>query len=62
LIQGVEKWARQGQAKVLRLSVMQGNEGAERLYQRCGFVGTGVLGDVMSDGVPHEDVMEKTLG
>ncbi|GAA4262361.1 GNAT family N-acetyltransferase [Dactylosporangium darangshiense] len=62
LIQGVEEWARQGQAKVLRLSVMQGNEAAERLYRRCGFVGTGVLGDVMPDGVRHEDVMEKTLG
>lgn len=62
LIQEVEKWARQGQAKVLRLCVMQGNEVAERLYQRCGFVGTGVLGDVMPDGVRHEDVMEKMLG
>jgi GNAT superfamily N-acetyltransferase len=63
LIQGVEKWARQGQAKVLRLCVMQGdNEAAKRLYQRCGFVGTGVLGDVIPDGVRHEDVMEKMLG
>ena len=62
LIQAVEQWARQGQAKVLRLSVMRGNEAAERLYQRCGFVGTGVLIDVVPDGVCHEDVMEKMLG
>jgi GNAT superfamily N-acetyltransferase len=61
LIQAVEQWARQGQAKVLRLCVIQGNEAAERLYQRCGFVGTGVLGDAMPDGVRHEDVMEKML-
>lgn len=61
LIQAVEQWARQGQAKVLRLSVMQGNEAAERLYQRCGFVGTGVLSDVMLDGVCREDVMERCL-
>jgi ribosomal protein S18 acetylase RimI-like enzyme len=62
LIQEIEKWARQGQAKVLRLSVMQGNKAAERLYRRCGFVGTAILGDVMPDGVRHEDVMEKALG
>lgn len=61
LIQAVEQWARQGQAKVLRLSVMQGNEAAERLYRRCGFVGTGVPGEVMPDGVRHEDVLEKAL-
>jgi len=61
LIQAVEQWARLGQAKVLRLSVVQGNEAAERLYQRCGFVGTGVPGEVMPDGVRHEDVMEKML-
>jgi hypothetical protein len=30
-------------------------EAAERLYRRCGFVGTGVA----PDGVPPEDVMEK---
>jgi ribosomal protein S18 acetylase RimI-like enzyme len=62
LIQGVEEWARREQAKVFRLSVMQGNEAAERLYQRCGFVDTGVLGDLMPDGVRHEQVMEKVLG
>jgi ribosomal protein S18 acetylase RimI-like enzyme len=62
LIQEVENWSRQGQAKVLRLSVMRGNKAAERLYRRCGFVGTGVLGDVMPDGVGHEAIMEKTLG
>jgi len=41
---------------------MQGNEAAERLYRRCGFVGAGVLGDVMPDGARREDVMEKMLG
>jgi GNAT superfamily N-acetyltransferase len=55
LIQGIEEWAGQRQAQVLRLSVVRGNEAAERLYRRCGFVGTGVA----PDGVPPEDVMEK---
>ena len=58
LIHEVERWAGQGPAKVLRLRVMQGNEAAERLYRRCGFVGTGALGD----GPHHEVVMEKVLG
>jgi len=62
LIQAVEQWAGQGQAKVLRLAVVRGNAAAERLYQRCGFVGTGVLSEVTPDGVRHEDVMEKLLG
>ena len=62
LIHGIEQWAGQEQAKVLRLSVMRGNEPAERLYRRCGFTVTGVPGEVVPDGVRHEDVMEKTLG
>jgi len=61
LIEAVEQWARQGQAKILRLSVMRGNEAAERLYRRCGFVGTGAPGELMPDGVRYEDVMEKAL-
>ncbi|MFG2045611.1 GNAT family N-acetyltransferase [Dactylosporangium sp. NPDC048998] len=62
LIQQIERWARQERATVLRLSVIRGNEAAQKLYQRCGFVGTGGLDDPMPDGIRHEDVMEKMLG
>jgi RimJ/RimL family protein N-acetyltransferase len=50
------------QIQLLRLCVMDGNEAVERLDQRCGFVSTGVLSDVVTDGVDHDDVMEKMLG
>ncbi|MDI6103691.1 GNAT family N-acetyltransferase [Actinoplanes sp. NEAU-A12] len=62
LVQAVEQWAGQRQAKVLRLSVMRGNEAAERLYQRCGFVGAEAPADVVSEEAGREDVMEKIVG
>ena len=61
LIDGVERWARREQAKIFRLSVTSGNEAAERLYRRCGFVRTEAVGDPMPDGVGHEHVMDKML-
>jgi ribosomal protein S18 acetylase RimI-like enzyme len=45
----------------LRLSVVQGNEAAERLYRRCGFATTGQEPELMPDGVRREYVLEKLL-
>jgi ribosomal protein S18 acetylase RimI-like enzyme len=59
LVQDVEAWAWSTGARVLRLSVADGNSRAAALYERHGFRYTGELGDVMADGVHRERVMEK---
>jgi ribosomal protein S18 acetylase RimI-like enzyme len=61
LVRAVEDWARQAGARVLKLAVAEGNDGAIALYRRCGFADTGELGDLMPDGVRRERVMAKTL-
>lgn len=61
LIAEVARWARSRGAGRLRLAVSEGNEAAVRLYERCGFVPTGELGDLLPDGVRRERVMEKRL-
>lgn len=61
LIAAVETWARQSGATTLKLAVIPGNEPAIALYQRNGFVVTGELGDLLSDGVTRERVMVKAL-
>ena len=59
LVEDVEAWAWSTGARVLRLSVADGNTRAAALYERHGFRYTGELGDVMADGVHRERVMEK---
>jgi ribosomal protein S18 acetylase RimI-like enzyme len=61
LIAAVEGWARQRGATTLKLAVLPGNEPAVALYQRNGFVDTGELGDLLSDGVARERLMVKVL-
>ncbi|MGF1632496.1 MAG: GNAT family N-acetyltransferase [Phycisphaerae bacterium] len=43
IVEAIVGWARQAEAEQLLLHVTLGNEGAERLYTRCGFVRTGRL-------------------
>lgn len=61
LIAAVERWARQGGARTLRLAVMPDNGPAFALYERCGFKDTGELGGVLPDGMRRELVMAKEL-
>lgn len=61
LVGAVERWARQMDAAVLRLAVAKGNQAAAALYRRNGFQDTGELGDLMPDGVVHEQIMAKPL-
>lgn len=61
VIAAVETWARQSGATSLKLAVIPDNEPAVVLYQRNGFVVTGELGDLLSDGVTRERVMVKAL-
>lgn len=61
LVQPVTRWAQHLGARLLRLTVAQGNEPAAALYQRHGFRRTGELGDLMPDGVRREEVMAKEL-
>ena len=42
LVAAVEDWARQDGATALSTWVVEGNEQAKRLYERCGFVATDV--------------------
>lgn len=60
LIRTIERWAHAGSARVLRLSVAEGNDRAVGLYQRHGFGFTGAA-DLMPDGLRKELVMEKIL-
>jgi ribosomal protein S18 acetylase RimI-like enzyme len=61
LIAAVETWALRTGAKILRLTVIPGNEPAIALYRRNGFVVSGQLGSLMPDGVTREQVMQKAL-
>ncbi|MFF7730873.1 GNAT family N-acetyltransferase [Streptomyces sp. NPDC008001] len=61
LIAAVEEWARQRGATALKLAVLPGNESAVALYHRNGFLDTGELGDLLSDGVTREHLMVKML-
>lgn len=61
LVAAVEENARSRGARVLQLMVADGNDAAENLYLRHGFVRTSAQGDLMADGVSRERVMEKPL-
>ncbi|PWR10163.1 GNAT family N-acetyltransferase [Micromonospora acroterricola] len=61
LIAAVETWALRSDARTLKLAVIPGNEAAIALYRRNGFVVTGELGSLLSDGVTREQLMEKAL-
>ncbi|GIE80729.1 N-acetyltransferase [Actinoplanes philippinensis] len=61
LIAAVERWARDRGAHTLRLAVAEGNHHAIALYRRAGFGDTGERGDLMADGVRHEQIMAKAL-
>jgi ribosomal protein S18 acetylase RimI-like enzyme len=61
LLRAVERWACRRGAGELRLAVMLGNDPARRLYERQGYVDTG-LREVLPDGVRAEAVMAKPLG
>jgi len=53
----VEEARRRGAVK-LSLRVLGGNDGARRLYERCGFVVEGVLaGEFVLDGAEVDDVL-----
>lgn len=61
LVRDIERWARTTGARVLRLSVAEGNPQAAGLYQRHGFRFTGEVGGLMPDGVHREQVMENVV-
>ncbi|GAA1634262.1 GNAT family N-acetyltransferase [Kribbella alba] len=61
LMAAVERWARDTEAHTLKLSVVAGNERAHDLYLRSGFADTDESGDLMPDGIHHEQVMRKHL-
>ena len=61
LMTAIEDWARGIGARVLKLSVVDGNEPAHNLYLRSGFADTDELGDLMPDGVRREIVMSRPL-
>lgn len=58
LVAGVEQWARQAGAGVLKLCVYEGNTNAQALYRRAGFADTG---ERLADGDRREMVMRKPL-
>jgi GNAT superfamily N-acetyltransferase len=60
LLRAVERWACRRGAGELRLAVVLGNHPARRLYERQGYVDTG-LREVLPDGVREEAVMAKPL-
>ena len=61
LMAAIEDWARAAGARVLKLSVVDGNDPAHNLYLRSGFADTDELGDLMPDGIHREIVMRKAL-
>jgi GNAT superfamily N-acetyltransferase len=61
LMTAIEDWARAAGARVLKLSVVDGNDPAHNLYLRSGFADTDELGDLMPDGIHRETVMRKAL-
>jgi GNAT superfamily N-acetyltransferase len=61
LMTAVEDWARRAGARVLKLSVVEGNDPAHKLYLRSGFTDTDEPGDLMPDGVRREIVMRRAL-
>lgn len=61
LMTAIEDWARDAGARVLKLSVVDGNDPAHNLYLRSGFADTDELGDLMPDGVHREIVMRRPL-
>jgi GNAT superfamily N-acetyltransferase len=61
LMTAIADWARAAGARVLKLSVVDGNDPAHNLYLRSGFADTDELGDLMPDGVHREIVMRKAL-
>jgi ribosomal protein S18 acetylase RimI-like enzyme len=61
LMTAIEDWARAAGARVLKLSVVDGNDPAHNLYLRSGFADTDELGDLMPDGIHREIVMRKAL-
>ncbi|MFI6828878.1 GNAT family N-acetyltransferase [Kribbella sp. NPDC050241] len=61
LITTIAQWASGTGARVLKLSVADGNDPAHKLYLRNGFADTDELGDLMPDGVRRELVMRKQL-
>ena len=61
LMTAIADWARAAGARVLKLSVVDGNDPAHNLYLRSGFTDTDELGDLMADGIHREIVMRKPL-
>lgn len=61
LIEEIESWALAQGASRFALAVTDGNRAATGLYLRHGFRDIGVPGDLMSDGVRHEVLMDKKL-
>jgi len=61
LITAIAQWAAGIGARVLKLSVADGNDPAHKLYLRNGFADTDELGDLMPDGVRRELVMRRQL-
>ncbi|WP_433130874.1 N-acetyltransferase family protein [Micromonospora sp. CA-240977] len=57
LVDEVARWARESGADRIRLSVMPDNARAKALYRRIGFRMTDETGDLLPDGVRHEQVM-----
>ena len=39
LLNEAERWARERGAEYMELGVLEANEGAQRLYARCGYLG-----------------------
>ncbi len=61
LMTAIEDWSRGIGARILKLSVVAGNDPAHNLYLRSGFADTDEPGDLMPDGVHRELVMRKQL-
>ena len=60
LLDAIARWAADGGAEALALSVMPGNDAARRVYERNGFALSDELGSPLPDG-GHEIVMIREL-